>query len=264
MTRQRAAVAALVLGLVVAACGSPATPTNPTSATAVGASGSSLHGGGASGAAGTMVTLCHAEDGQGYRLMNVNAMAEPAHRAHGDAGVGEPVPGHPESTFGADCALAPATAALVDVRAGTVGTFNWAGQSVTTPPGGPFNNIRFNWYTFSGTPTAFGTLYVLTQEYLGLPSGLGPSTPGFVASSDSIVDNVYRFAPAVTLNGGTQYWFYTDTQGSFVTSFSESIYAGGDLYLTGVSTLPFHKAMGGPGIFLDANFTLSGAAASVP
>jgi hypothetical protein len=144
------------------------------------------------------------------------------------------------------------------------GTFNFAGQSLVIPGGGSFNNLRFNWYTFAGSPAAFGTLYLLTQEYLGLPGDLSPSTPGFVARSETIVDNQYRFAPGITLTGGTQYWVYTDTQGSFVTSFFGSTYAGGDLYLTGVPTLPFRKAIAAPGVFLDANFRLQGSAVPAP
>jgi hypothetical protein len=66
------------------------------------------------------------------------------------------------------------------------------------------------------------------------------------------------------LTGGTQYWVYTDTQGSFVMSFFGSTYADGDLYLTGIPTLPFRKAIASPGVFLDANFRLQGSAVPTP
>src|SRR5690606_5945426 len=59
----------------------------------------------------------------------------------------------------------------VEVTAGLTGTWNWAGQSVTIPAGGTYTNVRFNWYLYSqqaGQPTAFGTLYLLDREYLGL------------------------------------------------------------------------------------------------
>ena len=110
--------------------------------------------------------------------------------------------------------------------------------------------------TSAGTATSAGSFAVLPSI-----SSFSPSS-GTIGSTVSIAGSGFFGATGVTLNGGTQYWFYTDTQGSFVTSFSESIYAGGDLYVTGVPTFPFHKAMGGPGIFLDANFTLSGAAST--
>jgi hypothetical protein len=167
-------------------------------------------------------------------------------------------------------ALVDVPTGLVDNTAGSTGTWNWAGQSVLIPSGGPFNNIKFNWYTMQGNATAFGALYILKQEYLGVPGNLGPSTPGFLAKSESTADGQYVFAPSVTLESGVQYWFYTDTQGSFAGSFYASVYPGGDMYVTGYPTYPFHKAgaSGGvtgptppPGTYVDANFKLMGAVA---
>ena len=159
----------------------------------------------------------------------------------------------------------------LDVTAGGTGTFNWAGQSATMPAGAGFTNIRFNWYTFQRTPTAFGMLYILTQEFTGIPRDLAPSTPGFVARSESTSETHYAFASSVALTGGTKYWFYTDTQGSFAGSFDQDIYKDGDLYVTGWPTLGFHKAqasgrmVGGtyvpppPGVFIDGNFRVQGS-----
>lgn len=160
----------------------------------------------------------------------------------------------------------------INVTAGYTGTWNWPGQSVTMPAGSGFGNIRFQWYTFQGGPAAFGNLYVLDREFLGLPGDLGPSTPGFVARSERVADNQYVFAPGVTLKGGTKYWFYGDAQGSFVHSFDTDTYAGGDLYATGYHAQPFRKSQASgrmvagtyvpppPGVFVDANFKLQGSA----
>jgi hypothetical protein len=163
-------------------------------------------------------------------------------------------------------------------------TWNWAGQSVTIPAGMTIDNVRFNWFATSGTgpvtdtssqkPAAFGTLYILNAEYLGVPGGL-PSAPGFVAKSSSIVDGQYVFASGVKLTAG-KYWFYTDTQGAFVTGFFKDTYTGGDLYVTGYFSNPFRKAQAswrvidfGPpivyekppeGTMIDANFKLQGTA----
>lgn len=52
---------------------------------------------------GSKVDLCHKEDGVGYHLIEVSTSAEPAHRAHGDGKVGEPVPGAPGKVFSASC-----------------------------------------------------------------------------------------------------------------------------------------------------------------
>ena len=114
-------------------------------------------------------------------------------------------------------------------------------------------------------------MYILTQEYTGLPRDLGPSTAGFLARSESTSDGQYVFGPAVTLTGGGRYWFYTDAQGSFAGSFDQDIYPGGDLYVTGFPTLGFRKAPASgrmvgntyvpppAGVFIDGNFRLQGS-----
>lgn len=156
----------------------------------------------------------------------------------------------------------------LEVTSGQVGTFNFAGQSFVVPEAGTYSSIRFHWYTYQRTPVAFGTLTLLTQEYLGLPREIGPSTPGFVARSERIADNQYVFSDNISIVGGTKYWVYTDSQGSFAGSFDQDIYPGGDLYLTGIPSQPFRKVpasgrmvngtfVPGPaGVFLDANFKL--------
>ena len=49
------------------------------------------------------VSLCHAEGNGSYHLIDVSESAEPAHRAHGDGRIGDPVPGQTGKTFDADC-----------------------------------------------------------------------------------------------------------------------------------------------------------------
>jgi uncharacterized repeat protein (TIGR01451 family) len=49
------------------------------------------------------VSLCHAEGNGSYHLIDVSESAESAHRDHGDAEVGEPVPGRPFMIFDATC-----------------------------------------------------------------------------------------------------------------------------------------------------------------
>lgn len=156
----------------------------------------------------------------------------------------------------------------LDVTTGGTGTWNWAGQSFVVPGSGSFGGLRFHWYTFHKEPAAFGNLYLLTQEYLGVPGDLGPSTPGFVARSESLSDGAYVFGSQVVITGGTKYWVYTDKQGSFAGSFDTDIYPGGDLYATGYHSNPFRKVPASgrmvngayvpppAGVFLDANFKL--------
>jgi hypothetical protein len=171
----------------------------------------------------------------------------------------------------------------IKVTSGAVGTWNFAGQSLTIPGSGSFANVRFNWYTYDGTATAFGTVFVLDREFLGLPGDLGSSTPGYVGQADAAIEGhpgpldpvkgEYVFPAGMTLQAGSRYWFYTNKQGSFVYSFDTDIYPGGDLYVTGIQTLPFRKAPAGgrfidggvwvpppAGVFLDANFRLQASA----
>ena len=186
---------------------------------------------------------------------------------------------------------------LEQVASGQTATSNnYLGQSVTIPESSSYNNVRFNWdgYTASAPtapavrgPLAVGHLFLLTQEYLGLPGGLGSSTPGYVAQSERIDSNQYVFPPSVTLNAGGKYWFYASwapgsvAAGTFnpITGFSEDSYAGGDMYiaaeLAGFTPQPFRKAAASwrvislgppiqyyippPGTYIDANFTLLGA-----
>jgi hypothetical protein len=159
---------------------------------------------------------------------------------------------------------------LIDSSLGITGTFaSFVGQSVTIPAGGPFDHVRFNWYAFEGAghPEAFGTLYVLRQPYLGAPSALGPSTPGFVGKSVANEAGQYVFAPDLALTGGARYWFYTDTAGDFLTAkaTSEDMYPGGEQYLSSRADAPFAEANGGTpppaGYFMDATFRLQGRGA---
>lgn len=160
----------------------------------------------------------------------------------------------------------------LEVTSGQTGTLNWVGQSFVVRENGTFAELRFNFYSFQGTPVAFGNLYLLTQEHLGVPGGLHASTPGLVARSEQTANGVYTFAPSVTITGGTKYWVYTDAQGSFASSFDTDIYADGDMYVTGVPSNPFRKAQASArmvngvlqpapaGVFVDANFKLQARA----
>lgn len=183
---------------------------------------------------------------------------------------------------------------------GQTGTSNnYLGQSLTIPGTGSYNNVRFSWEGNTSTspaapatrgPIAVGDLFVLTQEYLGLPGSLGASTPGFVAKAERIDQGQYVFAPSVTLKAGTQYWFYMyyapgSAHFSPITGFSEDAYPGGDMYIapelgeinagSPVPPRPFRKAAASlrvisfgppivyytppPGTYVDANFKVMGA-----
>jgi hypothetical protein len=86
------------------------------------------------------------------------------------------------------------------------------GQSFTTPAGGPWDSLTFNFYSgeFPSpiSPIAQGTGYLLTEQYTGDPANLSNSTPGFLAASTGISNNEYVFASSVELLPATEYFFY--------------------------------------------------------
>lgn len=144
------------------------------------------------------------------------------------------------------------------------------GQSLTTPEGPlPWNQLSFNWFSFSAfsllTPTAFGTLFLLEQEYLGPPVELSETVPGFLAQTSQISDGMYVFNPQVTLRPGQQYFFYTNASGLMLTGSPVSAYPGGQFYLSRQSTGNFifeDRASSFDGA--DANFRLTGKPVPTP
>lgn len=166
-------------------------------------------------------------------------------------------------------AEAPVSGPIADVTAGSTGTFNYPGQSVAFPAG-TYNNLRFQWYSTTKEAVAFGKLYILTQEYLGLPGNI-LSAPGFRLGTSIIEAGEYVFEPTLEFEGDRTYWFYGDTQGSFATSFDIDTYAPGIGYVTGIFSQPFRRMQASgrmvngqfvpapPGVTVDANFRLRGA-----
>jgi hypothetical protein len=166
-------------------------------------------------------------------------------------------------------AEAPVSGPIADVTAGSTGTFNYPGQSVAFPAG-TYSNLRFQWYSTTKEAVAFGKLYILTQEYLGLPGNI-LNAPGFRLGTSIIEAGEYVFEPTLEFEGDRTYWFYGDTQGSFATSFDIDTYAPGIGYVTGIFSQPFRRMQASgrmvngqfvpapPGVTVDANFRLRGA-----
>jgi len=141
------------------------------------------------------------------------------------------------------------------------------GQSVTTPGGGPWDSIEFDFYDTVvennqivgialGSPLAYGTLYLLTQTYAGTTSGLSTLTPGFLAATSTIVNGDWVFDPTVTMEGNIQYYFFTDTISTGRVALSEN-YSGG----TAIETFPTSSYQ--PSAH-DAAFLLQGVSVPEP
>jgi hypothetical protein len=54
---------------------------------------------------GPKVQICHRTGNGSFHLIDISVNAEPAHRAHGDGKIGEPVPGQSGKVFGAGCVV---------------------------------------------------------------------------------------------------------------------------------------------------------------
>lgn len=102
---------------------------------------------------------------------------------------------------------------IVGFNSGTGTAPGEFGESFTTPGGGPWDDITFNFFSDvpAVTPAAAGDAYLLTQQYLGSPSGLSSSTAGFLAESVSTSGGEYIFASGVVLDPDAEYWLYEDT-----------------------------------------------------
>jgi hypothetical protein len=100
---------------------------------------------------------------------------------------------------------------ILEYTAGTFVTGGplYPGESFTTPSGGPWDDITFNFYE-SGLPAAFGTGFLLDQSYAGQPSALSSSTPGFLASATAS-GGEYSFASSLVLQPDTTYYLYSNS-----------------------------------------------------
>jgi hypothetical protein len=130
----------------------------------------------------------------------------------------------------------------------------FSGQSFTTPSGGPWDDITFNYFSDAPatTPLAGGTAFLLNQLYSGTPADLSSSTPGFLAASTGITGGVYEFPASLVLQPGTQYFVYQS--GELLATSGDNVISGGQQFFTfdaGTDFTPVSPAV-------SANFTVSG------
>jgi hypothetical protein len=156
--------------------------------------------------------------------------------------------------FAALAAALPARATtLAQYTAGTSSDSGWFGLAFTTPSGGPWDEITFNFFATNGTtPVAAGTAYILSSAYTGDPGAL--SSASYLAASTGVSGNVYDFAAGFTLQPGTTYYIYEDTSITIGLNFS----GGGSYYGGAGSAFPFDLEGGNP------DFQVSGDPAPVP
>ncbi|HVT80582.1 MAG TPA: hypothetical protein VHM90_07990 [Phycisphaerae bacterium] len=138
---------------------------------------------------------------------------------------------------------------------GVVGE-GFSGQSFTTPGGGPWKNITFNFVSYPGGGSfAQGTITLLDQVYAGAPGDLDSSTAGYVGTAVA-VGNVYSFDSGVQLSGNTQYFIYVsgDSGINAIEVEFPGSYAGGNYFYSPDNGTAYSPSeAGGGGNFLDAD-----------
>ena len=128
------------------------------------------------------------------------------------------------------------------------------GQSVITSTGGDWTDISLNFYSGS-TAIAWDDLYLLSNEYLGTPSGL--SSASNVLGVASASGGLWSFDSSVILSSNTQYWFYTESALTGSLTGNNDV-SGTSYYWTGSSSSNFALATN------DINYTLTGTAVPEP
>jgi hypothetical protein len=143
------------------------------------------------------------------------------------------------------------------------------GQSLTTPAGGPWNNLTFNWFNTGGAPNpgtpnpiAVGTLFLLSQEYLGTPGALNAATAGYIAQSQNIASGMYVFGPGATIQPNTTYFFYTNQ--TVPNNSGDGDVIPGSAYGNVGSGGTYVKLPGGTLGGVDARFRLQGSVVPEP
>ena len=142
-----------------------------------------------------------------------------------------------------------------------VGGYN--GQSVTTPAGGPWNNLTFNFVNRDGNPVGAGDLYLLSERYTSTPPDLNYGTSGFIATSSGN-GSVWNFAADVKLNPNTKYWFYSKNNlpSLHYSNDGPDQYTGGEMQTAGAAA---HQTFGDDDrTNSDLEFSLSGTVVPEP
>jgi hypothetical protein len=83
------------------------------------------------------------------------------------------------------------------------------GQMIETPAGGPWRNITFDFFSSEFFEFDPGRLFLLSQEYLGLATGLA-FAPGLIAISVGTSPSAWIFDRFLVLQPNTSYYFYDD------------------------------------------------------
>jgi hypothetical protein len=154
------------------------------------------------------VVLCHRSE-SGYHAIDVSVNAEPAHRAHGDAKPGEPVPADPSKVFDPACALIS-----------PVGIEKFTnGQDVTQAPGPSIpigSPVSWTYVITNRTASTFTSMTVTDDRGVAIacPQILPPPGASVTCTGSGVaVAGQYRNVGTVRVTVGGA--LYTDSDESF-------------------------------------------------
>ena len=104
------------------------------------------------------------------------------------------------------------------------------GQSFTVEGTGAFNNVTISFFTGYGAsiPSASGNIYLYSSALTGTVSDLGKGA-NFLGSA-AAANNMFSFAPSLTVNGGTKYYAYLDAETPSAQFSRTNPYLGGEMF----------------------------------
>ena len=121
------------------------------------------------------------------------------------------------------------------------------GQSFTTLNDGSWNFLTEVDFGKGYTSIPSGSLFLLSQPYIGNPQDLSISTPGYLAMSDATTsgtgfyaDFLFTGANQFAMAPNTQYWVYGNSSTGWDLNWTDHVaYSGGYLYMALPTGIPF-------------------------
>ena len=154
------------------------------------------------------IVICHREGNGSYHPIDVSVNAEPAHRGHGDATPGEPVPADPTKVFDAACALI----SPVDIEKFTNGQDADDAPGPTIPVG---SQVTWTYVVTNQSALTFTSLTVTDDRGVAVACPRMLPAPGAsitCTGSGQAVAGQYRNVATVTVTANGRR--YTDSDAS--------------------------------------------------
>ena len=145
------------------------------------------------------------------------------------------------------------------------------GQSFTTSNDGIADFLTEATFGKGFLAVASGELFLLGQEYLGIPTALTTLTPGYLAKSAAVtnagLNAIYTFTGInqFTLQPNTKYWLYSNAATGWDLEWSDhDAYSGGNLYMALPTGSSPENTFGSSANPTTVDYRFSVSATSVP